>query len=417
MKTTLLLIIFLTTFSVATNGQDLTGAWQGLEFNPGAPTSESWPSLLTISQSANALSGTLLQIAASETSVYVKFKMDGTVANRKNVSLAHQSVVEDRGNGLSWCYGNYILTYDEAQEKLSGIATYPSLGCAKGTVELYRIRLKSPSEFCKGQSISLLVTGKEVKWYADYGKQKLLRLGNTFAPKLPASTTFYVTQTHYGVESPVVEILIKIIAPVISSLATVKTTFGQATGEVKIKATGNVPLTYRLNQGSFQKLPSFKKLAQGAYSVTVMDARGCYTTSSFKVDTVRAPLKTSKENDFSEKAGLPKVNEKVVLNNVLFKKTTVALLPSSFEELDKLAGLMVQNPTIEIRLEGHTDKGSDMGADLQLSVERTDVVKQYLVTKGVLADRIICKGFGNTKLLHPSPNQANRRVEFVVIKE
>jgi outer membrane protein OmpA-like peptidoglycan-associated protein len=117
------------------------------------------------------------------------------------------------------------------------------------------------------------------------------------------------------------------------------------------------------------------------------------------------------------KIEIPPVNKPVVLKNVFFEITKPTLLPNSFVELDKLSELMLQNSSVEIQLEGHTDKGSDNDADLKLSNERVEVVKQYLVTKGINANRIVCKGFGNTKLLYPSPNQENRRVQFLITKQ
>ena len=73
------------------------------------------------------------------------------------------------------------------------------------------------------------------------------------------------------------------------------------------------------------------------------------------------------------------------------------------------------NSRITIQLEGHTDKIGDPTLNYELSVKRLDVVKVYLVRKGIAANRIETIGHGDTKLLYPSPDQRNRRVEMRVL--
>lgn len=221
MKKVLLTIIYIFYF-LNSYAQDLSGEWQGLEFNPGAPTSEAWPSLLSIQQSSNTVS--LYQVAATNKRIFVKYRMSFTIQKDKKILMDHRSVMEEAA-GYSWCYGTFILKYDEAQEKLTGTSKYPSSLCNPGTLELYRIRLKSPNEFCKGRPVLLTVTGKNIKWYADGQKKKLLATGNTFQPKISETSVFYVTQTYYGVESPVVPFTIKIrdCAPAVKKEDQIKT--------------------------------------------------------------------------------------------------------------------------------------------------------------------------------------------------
>jgi outer membrane protein OmpA-like peptidoglycan-associated protein len=106
------------------------------------------------------------------------------------------------------------------------------------------------------------------------------------------------------------------------------------------------------------------------------------------------------------------------LKNVYFKTSEAVLLPESYLELDKLAQQMLDNPLLEIRLEGHTDAVGDPAANLELSKERANSVKEYLVLKGVQNQRIETKGFGSTRPLVKSGDarQQNRRVEFVITK-
>ena len=69
---------------------------------------------------------------------------------------------------------------------------------------------------------------------------------------------------------------------------------------------------------------------------------------------------------------------------------------------------------------GHTDNVGSDELNNRLSQERADVVRNYLLTQGVPADRITAKGYGkyDPKVPNDTPeNQAiNRRVEFKILK-
>ncbi len=109
--------------------------------------------------------------------------------------------------------------------------------------------------------------------------------------------------------------------------------------------------------------------------------------------------------------------EKTILKNIYFKTSESVLLPESFQELDKLAQQMTDKPTMQIRIEGHTDAVGDPTANLELSLARANAVKQYLIDKAIAPDRIQTKGYGSTKPLVRvgEARQQNRRVEFVII--
>lgn len=113
----------------------------------------------------------------------------------------------------------------------------------------------------------------------------------------------------------------------------------------------------------------------------------------------------------------PKRDKGIVLENVLFKLSTAALLPESFPQLDSLASLMQAKPTLTIRLEGHTDRIGDAGKNLKLSQDRVTEVRHYLMTKGVSGSRISTVGYGDTKTSCTPPCKANRRVEFVIVAQ
>jgi OmpA-OmpF porin, OOP family len=104
------------------------------------------------------------------------------------------------------------------------------------------------------------------------------------------------------------------------------------------------------------------------------------------------------------------------LNNIYFETSESELLNASFSELNKMVILMNENPNLKIILEGHTDIIGDKQANITLSQKRVNSVKNYLVSKGIDAQRIETKGWGSSKPLNTNGSdeerKVNRRVEF-----
>jgi outer membrane protein OmpA-like peptidoglycan-associated protein len=106
------------------------------------------------------------------------------------------------------------------------------------------------------------------------------------------------------------------------------------------------------------------------------------------------------------------------LANVQFEQGRAVLLASSFPALDKLLGLMKENPRMTIELRGHTDNVGDPDKNVILSEQRAGAVKVYLVEHGIAQSRVTSIGFGGAQ---PAASNAqemtrkiNRRVEFRV---
>lgn len=110
----------------------------------------------------------------------------------------------------------------------------------------------------------------------------------------------------------------------------------------------------------------------------------------------------------------------VKMNNVLFYQSKAQLISTSYPELDKLARIMQENPTILIQLEGHTDNVGDRFKNQKLSEDRVEAVKKYLVDKGVSGERITGVGYGGSRPVADNNQELtrrlNRRVEFKILE-
>lgn len=102
--------------------------------------------------------------------------------------------------------------------------------------------------------------------------------------------------------------------------------------------------------------------------------------------------------------------------NFATKSTSIKL--DSKKQLDALAKILSSNSKLIISLHGHCDNIGEDALNNKLSLERANIVKDYLVGKGVESSRIMTKGHGTSKPKQSNETEkgrsANRRVEFEV---
>ncbi|HLP54893.1 MAG TPA: OmpA family protein [Fluviicola sp.] len=107
------------------------------------------------------------------------------------------------------------------------------------------------------------------------------------------------------------------------------------------------------------------------------------------------------------------------LDNLQFDTGKSTIKTVSFPILDNIAELMLLKPTMKIEIAGHTDSDGDDAANLALSQQRADAVKQYLAKKGIAANRMAAKGYGETRPIADNGTaagkQQNRRTEIRVL--
>jgi OOP family OmpA-OmpF porin len=113
------------------------------------------------------------------------------------------------------------------------------------------------------------------------------------------------------------------------------------------------------------------------------------------------------------------VGQVMRLNNLIFEVGKSRIDPESFGELDLLVNMMLENPSMVIQLEGHTDYLGVAKENLKLSQERVESVRGYLIDKGITRSRLKTKAFGGLQPLSrdntPEAHRLNRRVEVRIL--
>ena len=113
------------------------------------------------------------------------------------------------------------------------------------------------------------------------------------------------------------------------------------------------------------------------------------------------------------------VGKSIIVDDLHFKTGKTTLDITSYRVLDQLVDFMNQNPTIKIELAGHTDSDGSEASNFKLSDGRANAAITYLNNKGISTDRLVAKGYGESKPLAPNTNAEgkakNRRVELKII--
>lgn len=111
---------------------------------------------------------------------------------------------------------------------------------------------------------------------------------------------------------------------------------------------------------------------------------------------------------------------KLVTYGIYFDVNKDVVKPESYGTLNDIAKVLKENPTVRVKIVGHTDADGADAANLDLSKRRGESVKNELVkTFGIEASQIESDGQGETKPIAPNDTPANkalnRRVEFLKI--
>jgi OOP family OmpA-OmpF porin len=122
------------------------------------------------------------------------------------------------------------------------------------------------------------------------------------------------------------------------------------------------------------------------------------------------------EKGTAELNGCPATDGNTLAENIQFEYNSSVLRTSAYPTLDKVSSLLRGNKTSALQLDGHASAEGTDAYNQQLSVDRANAVKTYLVNSGVDAKRISTKGYGETRPIATNTTEEgrvkNRRVEF-----
>jgi len=115
------------------------------------------------------------------------------------------------------------------------------------------------------------------------------------------------------------------------------------------------------------------------------------------------------------------IEKTIVINNIYYDLDKAEIRADAAFILDSLVLMLEDNPEIYIELGSHTDDRNTDAYNLDLSQRRAKSAVDYLIGRGIQSQRVLAKGYGETKLMienaqTEAEHQINRRTEFKVLK-
>ena len=127
----------------------------------------------------------------------------------------------------------------------------------------------------------------------------------------------------------------------------------------------------------------------------------------------------------SENGGCPKASKSdqealdLAIQNLYFDTDKWAIRPSAMRNLNNVATIMKTKKDWKLLIVGHADPRGNKAHNIELSKNRANSVKNYLISKGVSPNLLVVKYYGDdipvTKKEDPGSLQMSRRVELEFI--
>ncbi|TET79319.1 hypothetical protein E3J38_07355 [candidate division TA06 bacterium] len=181
--------------------------------------------------------------------------------------------------------------------------------------------------------------------------------------------------------------------------------------------------------------------------VTMIDVAVCATTSELQTGiykltllagthSVRVSAQNHRETvlpvvvesgktviqNFSLKAErVMKKGKRVILTGIVFASGSATIASSSYPVLQTALETLKGNPTVKVEVGGHTDSVGSASSNMRLSLARANAVRTWLVSRGILPERLTARGYGENAPIASNKTKhgrsQNRRIEFVVLSK
>ncbi len=116
----------------------------------------------------------------------------------------------------------------------------------------------------------------------------------------------------------------------------------------------------------------------------------------------------------------PDMPKQQLLRGINFKSGKAEMTYESYQFIEPVLKQLRKYPEVVIEVRGHSDSVGSYRKNMQLSQQRAESVRQYLISKGIESNRIRAVGFGSSSPIADNRTAAgraqNRRIEIVRIK-
>lgn len=164
---------------------------------------------------------------------------------------------------------------------------------------------------------------------------------------------------------------------------------------------------------------SLNRRAEITINYLKKDIKAKHTEIGVKPNEIVKQISDNKLTDNTKHIVDAKVGELIVFESIQFYPGQAVPLPKSLDVMQDIATILLENPTIEIEIQGHICCTST--DDDNISTKRAKCVYDYLVENGVNKNRLTYKGYGRSRPRTDESTseltQMNRRVEIKITKK
>lgn len=153
------------------------------------------------------------------------------------------------------------------------------------------------------------------------------------------------------------------------------------------------------------------------------DADGDGLVGSFD----KCPQEPETRNGFEDADGCPDEMPDAItkftgsIQGIQFKMGTAEVEETSYPTLDSAVEILKKFPSIRLEVSGHTSSEGTEKRNQELSVQRAEAVKKYIVSRGINEERLVARGAGASEPVADNGTkegrEKNRRIEFRVLAQ
>lgn len=179
----------------------------------------------------------------------------------------------------------------------------------------------------------------------------------------------------------------------------------------------------QLTEGaSFDLGQSFDSILSAvATNITSLYALRYISQSTLAPDSVRIDILRSEDRSpiASRKLIAMEEGKRFVFEDLLFQPSQTSLASEFVPELERVVRLLHVRPSMTIRIEGHADASGIHEKNQEISDQRAEAVRRYLIQSGIEASRLQMQGYGDSRPIADNSTEEgrrmNRRIEFVIL--
>ena len=178
-----------------------------------------------------------------------------------------------------------------------------------------------------------------------------------------------------------------------------------------------------MHMGSARSLGEWMFSLQG-YGPSILEGTVLTIEVSLASLMIAEPIKEKRNKENKPKSDLADIPPSGFVADqksiIYFKHNSNDLEDKAFETLDRIADYVIENPEVNVSVEGYTDSSGSYSYNISVSQFRANTIKSYLVGKGVNSSQIAAKGLGPESPIATNNTEAgrtkNRRVEIKLDK-